>query len=97
MVTSVILNEKPAMISSADGLTGSLLNEPGEKELFLVLEFTEKDETKEHQTLTIELAQIGNGVAFDVPDDLIQYRQLRPGLPPAKRIYIFTTPTIRLT
>ena len=83
MVTSVLLNEKSAMTSSLGGLQlGERLAEGGVFDLYLVLEFHPGEEAQSHQTETIEVAQLGNGVTFDVPDDLIEYRQL-------KRITVF--------
>ncbi len=78
MVNSIVLNEKPAMTSSLGGLQlGERIAEGGVFDLYLKLEFFDGENDNEFKTDVIEVETLGNGVTFDVPDDLIEYRNLR--------------------
>ena len=77
-VTSILLKEKPAVTSSLTGLQlGERLAEGGVSDLYLILEYAGTLSTKKHRTEVIEVAALGNGVLFDVPNDLINLEQLR--------------------
>ena len=78
MVTSVVLNEKPAMTSSLGGLQlGERIAEGGVFDLYLNLEFFDGETDRVFKTDVIEVETLGNGVTFDVPDDLIEYQNLQ--------------------
>ena len=78
MVTSIVLNEKPAMTSSLGGLQlGERIAEGGVFDLYLKLEFFDGDSNKEFKTDVIEVETLGNGVIFGIPDNLIEYGNLR--------------------
>ena len=78
MVTSILLKEKPAMTTSLDGLQlGERLAEGGESDLYLVLEYFNAEEPEQYKSDVIQVATVGNGVTFDIPDDLIQYERLQ--------------------
>ena len=78
MVTSVLLKEKSAVTSSLTGLQiGERLTEGGISDLYLILEFIGSTATEQHRTEVIEVATLGNGVLFDIPDDLIALTNLQ--------------------
>ena len=78
MVTSILLKEKPAVTSSLTGLQlGERLAEGGVSDLYLVLEFTGAESAETYRTEVIEVATLGNGVLFDVPDDLVTLAALQ--------------------
>ena len=78
MVTSVLLKEKAAVTSSLTGLQlGERLAEGGVSDLYLVLEFDGANTTERHRTEVIEVAALGNGVLFDIPDDVIALAALQ--------------------
>ena len=78
MVTSILLKEKPAVTSSLTGLQlGERLAEGGVSDLYLVLEFAGAESPETYRTEVIEVATLGNGVLFDVPDDLITLASLQ--------------------
>lgn len=78
MVTSVLLKEKAAVTSSLTGLQlGERLAEGGVSDLYLVLEFDGENTTEQHRTEVIEVAALGNGVLFDIPDDVIALAALQ--------------------
>jgi len=78
MVTSVLLKEKAAVTSSLTGLQlGERLAEGGVSDLYLVLEFDGDNTSEQHRTGVIEVAALGNGVLFDIPDDVIALAALQ--------------------
>ena len=78
MVTSILLKEKPAMTTSLDGLQlGERLAEGGESDLYLVLDYLNAEKPEQYKSDVIGVATVGNGVTFDIPDDLIQYDRLQ--------------------
>ena len=78
MVTSILLKEKPAVTSSLTGLQlGERLAEGGSSDLYLILEYADGDRTETHRTEVIEVATLGNGVLFDIPDNVVELAALQ--------------------
>ena len=78
MVTSILLKEKPAVTSSLTGLQlGERFAEGGSSDLYLILEYASDNTIQTHRTDVIEVATLGNGVLFDIPDNVMELAALQ--------------------